>query len=426
MLIDRHLALILFCITILAAPLHAQVAPPNGWTSQNVGNVIALRSPGPDQSPRLGIVLLPTGHPIGNTKSWFDKQTMELAKATGPVVGVAEVTEPQPGIFVRVIQVETKNHEKAREVFYGYPVQHGFGITILSIPAAFSDQDPQLETANQYIQNLAAQKFELAVTPPAQAPGATRSSSGQYVGQFGKSDIDLSYHAKAIIPKDRDVPLKGVYLFVGYAYGASYGGVGTTMTWGQKFTQQLLLLFENGVAAKTDLRGGNLAGKYQAEGFATMDVANPAAVSGSPFGHWTDNGDSIQIQWNIGAPTILAKDGDNLQGKGEKWTPFHLPEGDLIEGTFVRKMEAGLRSQAIVLRKDGTFVGDGVNVTMGGSIVNPAFPERGAGTYEVHKGSMILSFSNGFTQSIACILDKAGGGSIRTVVLNGFPFERVR
>lgn len=423
---NTQLTLVAFAFAILALPLHAQIAPPTGWTSQNLGNAIVMRSPGQDPSPRLGIALLPTGRPIGNTKSWFDTQTLAIAKSTAPVVGVAGVTEPEPGIFVRVVQLENKNHEKVREVFYGYPVRNGLAITILTIPPSFSDQDPQLETANQYIQNLAAEKFEIAFTPAAPPPGTTRSSSGQYVGQFGKSDIDLSYHAKAIIPKDRDVPLKGVYLFVGYSYGASYGGVGTTMTWGQKLTQQLLLLFENGVAAKTDLRGGNLAGKYQAEGFATMDVANPAAISGSPFGRWTDQGDSIQIQWNIGAPTVLAKDGNNLQGKGEKWTPFHLPEGDLIEGTFVRKMEAGLRSQAIVLRKDGTFVGDGVNVTMGGSIVNPAFPERGAGTYEVHKGSMILSFSNGFSQSIACVLDRTSDGAIRTVLLNGFPFERVR
>lgn len=177
---------------------------------------------------------------------------------------------------------------------------------------------------------------------------------------------------------------------------------------------------------KRDLRGGNLAGKYQAEGFATMDVANPAAVSGAPFGHWTDDGNMVHIQWNLGSPTDLNKNGENLEAKSERWTPFHIADGDRVEGTFVRKMEAGLRSQAIVLRKDGTFVGDGVNVTMGGSIVSPAFPERGSGTYEVRKGSMILYFSNGFTQAIACIIDKTNSGEAKTVVLNGFPFERVR
>ena len=40
-----------------------------------------------------------------------------------------------------------------------------------------------------------------------------------------------------------------------------------------------LMLFANGVAAKTDLKGDNLAGQHQAEGFATMDVANPAAIA---------------------------------------------------------------------------------------------------------------------------------------------------
>ena len=59
-------------------------------------------------------------------------------------------------------------------------------------------------------------------------------------------------------------------------------------------------------------------------------------------------------------------------------------------------------------------------------MVSPAFPERGAGTYEIRKGSMILYFSNGFTQAIACLLDEAHPGAVRTVVLNGFPFESVR
>jgi hypothetical protein len=78
------------------------------------------------------------------------------------------------------------------------------------------------------------------------------------------------------------------------------------------------------------------------------------------------------------------------------------------------------------LHKNGTFEGDGVNVTMGGEIVSPNFPAHGSGTYDVHKGSMILFFQNGFTQAIACIIDTAPNGDARTVLLNGFPFERVR
>ena len=38
---------------------------------------------------------------------------------------------------------------------------------------------------------------------------------------------------------------------------------------------------------------------------------------------------------------------------------------------------------------------------------------------------MILYFASGYTIAIACILDPPAG-STRTVLLNGFPFERVR
>jgi hypothetical protein len=78
-----------------------------------------------------------------------------------------------------------------------------------------------------------------------------------------------------------------------------------------------------------------------------------------------------------------------------------------------------------VFHEDGTFQGDGLNVTMGGEIVNPQFPAQGSGRYEIRKGSMILYFASGYTIAIACILDPPAG-STRTVLLNGFPFERVR
>ena len=66
-------------------------------------------------------------------------------------------------------------------------------------------------------------------------------------------------------------------------------------------------------------------------------------------------------------------------------------------------------------RRHGTFTGDGVNVTMGGREVSPAFPEHGSGTYEVRKGSMILYFTTGFTQAIACVLDSTGTSDAKTV-----------
>jgi len=428
---------ILFLSSVLGAVGVAQnpPAPPEGWTSRIQGSAIVLTAPG-SEVDRPALMFLPPEHPQGDTKEWFGNRALTVSRAAGKLLGATETAEKEE-IFLRVIQLEDAKRRRLRLAFYGYATANGLSVAVLAIPNGIRDQDSRLETASQYIQQIAAQKQEVSTLaaaggstgaqPASPGSGGTaRNSPGQYVGPLGRSDIDLTYHAKAIPPKDRDVPLKGVYSFVGYAFGATYGGVGTTMEWGQHAVQQLLLLYDNGVAAKVDMRGGNLAGKYQAEGFVSLDVADPAAVSGAPFGRWTEDDRSVHIQWNLGNPTDLLKNGVGLDGKGESWKPFKLADGDLVEGTFVRKMEAGLRSQWIVLKRDGTFSGDGVNVTMGGSTVNPAFPERGGGRYEIRKGSMILYFSNGYTQAIACILDRPDQGDVRTVLLNGFPFERVR
>jgi hypothetical protein len=244
--------------------------------SQTVGNAIVLNSPGDDPSSRVVLTLLPPGRPQGEVKAWFANQALALAQAAGRPLGSTEVME-QEGILVRVVRFENQNYRKLRAVFYGYPTRTGFTVAVLMIPPALGDQDARLETGNRYVQELAVKRFELAVSPTlAVQPGPPASVQPH-------TDMDLTYHAKPIPPKERDVPLKGVYVFVGFAFGPSYGGVGTTMTWSQKPSQQLLLLFANSVAAKVDLRGRNLAGKYQAEGFATMDVGNPAAVSSAPF-----------------------------------------------------------------------------------------------------------------------------------------------
>jgi hypothetical protein len=39
---------------------------------------------------------------------------------------------------------------------------------------------------------------------------------------------------------------------------------------------------------------------------------------------------------------------------------------------------------------------------------------------------MILFFQNGFTQAIECMIDTAPNGEAKIVLLNGYPFERVR
>ncbi|HUH62108.1 MAG TPA: hypothetical protein VLZ50_03875 [Terracidiphilus sp.] len=412
-----------------------QPAPPEGWTSRVNGGATIWTAPGQERD-RPELMFLPPQRPQGETKEWFGNQALALAKSAGSPISISDVLE-KDGVLLRVVQIEDTKHHKPSLAIYGYLTANGLSAAVLAIPEGFPVQDPRMETAKHYIRQLANQKYEIApFAAPAGPPGGLQSSPGAVVqapNSGGPPFVppphgngDLTYHAKAILPAERDVPLKGVYLFVGYAFGATYGGVGTTMNWGQHAVQQLLLLYENGVAAKVDLRGGNLAGKYQAEGFATLDVTNPAVVSSAPFGRWSEDENAVHLQWANGSLTDLAKNGPDLEGKGERWHPYQIAEGDVLEGTFVRKMEAGLRSQWIVFKRDGTFSGEGVNVTMGGSMVNPRFPERGGGTYTVHKGSMILFFSNGFTQSIACTLDHKNSPDVQLVLLNGFPFERVR
>ncbi len=418
-----------FWLCVMVPAGRAQPTTPQGWTSQTVGNAIVFTAPAIDSSPRPALTLLPPGHLQGDAKRWFGNQVLSLARAVGTPLGATEVVL-RDTILVRVVQIENQRHHKVRLAFYGYPTANGLSVAVLTIPDGVGDQDSRLETANHYVQQVAAQKFEVAAAlsptgTAATSPVPAQNSRGQYVGPPGRTDIDLTYHAKAIPPKDRDVPLKGVYLFAGIANGASYGGVGTTMTFGPHAVQQLLLLYANGVAAKVDALGNNLVGHHQAEGFATLDVGDPSTVSGTPFGRWTEDSSAVHIQWNGGSASELAKSGANLDGPGERWTPYILADGQVPEGTFVRKMEAGLRSQWIVLKRDGTFTGDGVSVALGGSIVNPAFPDHGSGAYEIRKGSMILYFANGYTQAIACVLAPLSG-EVQTVLLNGFPFERVR
>ena len=224
------------------------------------------------------------------------------------------------------------------------------------------------------------------------------------------------YQPRPVLPAGHDVPLTGVYFMTGLAYGAVNSGLQTV--YGQHAVQQLLLLYANGVAVKSDILSGNLAGHHQAEGFATLDVTDPRVVSQGGFGRWQAQGGQVRIDWNYANPELLTRSGQNLEGPHEHWTPYQLMDGVKLRGAFVRRMEAGLRSQAIVLREDGQFIADGVNVVMGGEIVMPQFPSQGGGVYAIRKGSLVLTFANGFTIAIACSMDG------NTLLLNNFPFVR--
>jgi hypothetical protein len=221
------------------------------------------------------------------------------------------------------------------------------------------------------------------------------------------------------LPPDRDVPIKGAWFMTGIGFGAMNAGVGGS-SYGSHAVQQLLILYANGAAVKADIFGDNLAGHHQAEGFATLDVTDPAVVSQGGFGRWSQQGQTISINWNYAAPEMLTVQGDKLAGGGVTYNPWPLANGLRLQGAFVRDMGPGLRSQGIVLTQDGLFAGDGLDVTMGGVLVMPQFPIRGYGSYEVKKGSLVLHYANGFTVAIALNVDG------NTLLLNNFPFVRVR
>ena len=221
------------------------------------------------------------------------------------------------------------------------------------------------------------------------------------------------------LPPDHDIPIKGSYFMTGIGYGAVNAGINGS-AYGSHAVQQILLLYANGVAVKSDIFGGNLAGHHQSEGFATLDVTDPSVVSQGGFGRWSQDGQTININWNYAPPEQLQIDGDKLVGGGTTYNPWPLADGIRLDGAFVRPGDPTLRGQGIVLSQDGTFASDGVNVTMGAELVMPYFPRVGYGAYEVKKGSLVLHYANGFTVAIALNIDG------NTLLLNNFGYQRVR
>ncbi|HEY2708058.1 MAG TPA: hypothetical protein VGI95_08390 [Caulobacteraceae bacterium] len=414
------LLLLLALLLLAPAASFAQSPPPPlGWASAVANDGVVMVSPKRDASQRVALTLLPVMIPAAPVKAWFGNEAVGLAKGFGTFAGATDVME-DGAILLRIAKVQTANGLEIRAIFYGYASPHGYQIAVLMIPPKVGDNDPRLQVATDYVERLAAAHFDLVLPrSQAQAGPSQMPNLGPAAPRMSPQGGPI-YQARPVLGPGHDVPLKGVYFMAGFADGAVYGGVGTTMTFGQHAVQQLMLLYANGVAVKADVTGGNLAGHHQSEGFATLDVTDPRVVSQGGFGRWSQQGGTITVNWNYAQPSVLTRNGANLEGRGERWSPYHLADGDRLEGLFVRRMEAGLRSQAIVLKPDGTFQADGVNVVLGGEIVMPQFPAQGVGTYQITKGSMILAFSNGFTVAVACVIDG------NTVLLNNFPFVRER
>ena len=171
------------------------------------------------------------------------------------------------------------------------------------------------------------------------------------------------------------------------------------------------------------MKDGSIDANYVAEGFATLDPSDPSKLGVRRAGRWIEQSGKITISWASGETMDLTRDGSNLKERYVTWTPYASVDGLRLDGRFQRVVPFG-PPWAITLRKDGTFTEDLAGETMGGTIVNPAFPEHGSGSYEIRRWSLILRFGTGFVQSINLLLGEGGPANPSVIVLNGFDFTR--
>jgi hypothetical protein len=225
---------------------------------------------------------------------------------------------------------------------------------------------------------------------------------------------------KAVVADDPAIAIVGAYIATAARSSFSVGAgvqsrVGT----------QVLLLFANGVAARASAsKSGAGDDLYWAEGFATMDPRDLTQLGARRAGRWTERNGTITIAWQVGQPVTLTRDGQKLREQYTAWAPYPSVDGLRLDGRYQRRPEAYVSPSGITFHRDGTFEADGLNVTMGGTTLNPGFPERGAGRYEISRWSLILTFSTGFVQSINLLVGAGDRAAPADLVLNGYDYVR--
>ncbi len=192
-------------------------------------------------------------------------------------------------------------------------------------------------------------------------------------------------------------------------------------------TKKFLVLFKNGLALRVDaMSSGLLDGTYVAKGLASLD-AEALLKQTTPDrrrGTWKEQDGKLVLNWSTGtAVETYAREGVRLVGP-KTWSKFSLADGLKIDGAFVHKNDFGLAPWTLRLTKEGRFEADGINWTMGGRVSNPTFPDKGAGTYEIRSGTIILRYDNGYRTSIALLLGGDDPANPASLILNGTAFER--
>ena len=174
-----------------------------------------------------------------------------------------------------------------------------------------------------------------------------------------------------------------------------------------------ILLFENGVAYRAEvLASGAMDSTVNAYGYATVDVADMKDPPGRQFGRWKEDREAgtLTITWFGGQAVKYRRKGRDLVLEGGSVNRKESMDGLRLEGRFEAKQFIGPPIR-LVLDKDGRFEEELLVNVLGGSIIDPAFPERGSGKYEVSKWTLILRFSDGTVRTANLKYDPAKPGT---------------
>jgi hypothetical protein len=213
---------------------------------------------------------------------------------------------------------------------------------------------------------------------------------------------------KAGVPsKIPTLPAKDVKVVEAYLQSAIQQrfSVGTGVK--QSAVAEDILLFENGVAYRAEVLSSGIDSTANAYGYATVDVADMKDPPGRHYGRWTQDRDAgtLTITWFGGHVVNYRRKGKDLLLEGGSATRRETMDGLRLDGHFeAKQIGPPIR---LVLHKDGRFEEELLVNVLGGSIIDPTFPEKGAGTYEVFKWTLILRFADGTVRTANLKYDPA-------------------
>lgn len=193
---------------------------------------------------------------------------------------------------------------------------------------------------------------------------------------------EAGYHGKPLPTQPRiKVAYRGIMMRSRYDLASK--------SFRQKSEIEHLVLFEDGKALRA----------WPERGVAWEDVSADAAKEGDSIGSWTDTGQGIVFRWHEGSETVTTREGDVLvEEQRGRWIALPDSEGSRPEGTFERKNPYG--DSVLTLRRDGTFRESGV-LGLLTNVTEEKLPKSGKGTYEIRACTLLLTYEDGTTKSIA-------------------------